>query len=640
MKTYVDARAAVIAAAVLISTVLPAAAAPPADPKSEDLASEIARLGAVGRCLSPSFSPDATELAVVCDLSGLPQVWRVPRDGGFPVQVTALPDQVGGVEWSPAGDRLAFTVAPGGGMNQQVYLVAPDGTGLTRLTDGGRDNNWLGEWERGGKVLTLTSNRRGAASMDAWRWNGETGELELLAENPGIGSVADLSPDGKRAVLWRMESRSDSNLFVKDLATGEEHLLTPHEPPGEVSDGTFSPDGSTVYLGTNTGRDRVAFGRVVLGDDGRPGPVEVLVERPDAELGDFVLSEDGKTVVLAWNVAGKSELDLRSLPGLERLPSPELPAELVGGLELSPDAAGRYLAMVVSGSTRPVDVWVYDRQTERLTQVTRSPHPGVELSSLVSPRLVTYEAHDGLELSGWLYEPPGVKSPAPYVLSFHGGPEGQERPAFRSDYQALVSRGIGVFAPNVRGSSGFGKRFVNLDNGDKRFDAIQDVLDQDAAPGLQQVLRGICDIERMLARVALKSARPRDLAGLRDALGELPALQRALSALGASRLRELGVQIDTRPRIHALLAKAVVDNPPVVLRDGGVIAEGYDAELDRHVAQVVDLDQIDPLLADAAERIAVGLEEPRAVRRHAGTGAEVPHALAAQRVNVADGVVV
>ena len=81
----------------------------------------------------------------------------------------------------------------------------------------------------------------------------------------------------------------------------------------------------------------------------------------------------------------------------------------------------------------------------------------------------------GLELSAWLYRPPGVASPAPYVLSFHGGPEGQERPRFRSDYQALLARGIGVFAPNVRGSSGFGKRFVNLDNGALRYDGIKDI---------------------------------------------------------------------------------------------------------------------------------------------------------------------
>ena len=468
---------ATLAALAVAASPLPAAraaaetaAAPPAE-----LAEEIARLAAVGRCHSPSWSPDAAELAVICDLSGNPQVWRVPRQGGWPRRVTATEDQVGAVAWSPSGDRIAFALAPGGGMNQQIYLVRPDGSDVVRLTDGGRDNNWLGAWERGGALLTLGSNRRGAASVDAWAWDAAAGELRLLAENPGIGTVSDVSRDGRRAVLWRMESRSDDNLFLRDLETGAEHLLTPHEPPGGFDGGLFSPDGRTVYLGSNAGRDTVAFARVRLDDAGRPGPIEVLAARDDAELSGFDVSEDGRTVALVWNAAGRSELDLRRLDGMEPLPAPELPAEVVGGVDFSPDPEGRWLAMTISGSTRPADVWVYDRGDSRLTQVTHSPHPGVDLDRLVRPRLVRYPAHDGLELTAWLYEPPGTTAPAPYVLSFHGGPEGQERPAFRSDYQALLARGIGVLAPNVRGSSGFGKRFVNLDNGRLRFDAIRDI---------------------------------------------------------------------------------------------------------------------------------------------------------------------
>jgi dipeptidyl aminopeptidase/acylaminoacyl peptidase len=93
----------------------------------------------------------------------------------------------------------------------------------------------------------------------------------------------------------------------------------------------------------------------------------------------------------------------------------------------------------------------------------------------VRPELVKYKAHDGLELSGWLYRPAGVTGPGPIVLSFHGGPEGQERPGFNTTYQALLSRGIAVFAPNVRGSSGFGKKFVNLDNGALRVNGVKDI---------------------------------------------------------------------------------------------------------------------------------------------------------------------
>jgi dipeptidyl aminopeptidase/acylaminoacyl peptidase len=116
-----------------------------------------------------------------------------------------------------------------------------------------------------------------------------------------------------------------------------------------------------------------------------------------------------------------------------------------------------------------------DVAARTLRQATRMPHVGVDLAQLVRPELVKFKAHDGLELSGWLYRPKGHTGPGAYVISFHGGPEGQERPAFRSDYQALLVAGIGVFAPNVRGSSGFGKQFVNLDNRELRFNGLKDI---------------------------------------------------------------------------------------------------------------------------------------------------------------------
>jgi dipeptidyl aminopeptidase/acylaminoacyl peptidase len=122
-----------------------------------------------------------------------------------------------------------------------------------------------------------------------------------------------------------------------------------------------------------------------------------------------------------------------------------------------------------------VDVWLLDLATRRFTQVTRSPHAGIDLAALARPELVRYRAQDGLELSGWLYRPRDSKGPLPMVLSFHGGPEGQARPGFNSTFQALVGRGIAVFAPNVRGSAGFGKKFVNLDNGALRVGAVKDI---------------------------------------------------------------------------------------------------------------------------------------------------------------------
>ena len=455
---------------------VPASAAAPAP--AEDLATAVTRMARVGACSSPSFSPDGQQLAFVSNLSGVPQVWTVAVSGGWPQPVTALDDQVGGVQWSPDGAWLAFSLAPGGGMNQQVYVVRPDGRDLHRLTAGGKDNNWLAGWSHDSRALAVSSNRVGGG-MDSYLWDVASGEARLVAKNAGTGTVTALSRDGRRAILQRVESRSDSNFFLVDLGSGRETLLTAHPPPGNLDGGLLSPEGETVYLSSDVGRDLAAFARVRVGTDGKPGPIEVLAARDDGELSDFALSEDGRTAALVWNVAGRAELALLDLSasgaGGRPTPVPSLPGEVLGGLTFSKD--GGKLAFVLSGAALLPDVWVLDVPSGRLSQVTHSPHPGVDLKSLVRPELVRYPAADGLALSGWLYRPPGVGagSPAPYVLSFHGGPEGQERPSFHADYQALLARGIGVFAPNVRGSSGFGKRFVNLDNGPLRVGAVRDI---------------------------------------------------------------------------------------------------------------------------------------------------------------------
>jgi dipeptidyl aminopeptidase/acylaminoacyl peptidase len=218
-----------------------------------------------------------------------------------------------------------------------------------------------------------------------------------------------------------------------------------------------------VYFVSNKDRDLLALARVKINENGKPGAIEVVAERTDSELAGGLMSDDGAMIALVWNIGGRGELAFYDVKNNRMTAGPNLPAEIVGGGDFTSD--GKYLAMVLTGAASPSNIWTLDLRTKRFTQLTDSPHPGVDLSKMVRPELVEYTAHDGLKLSGWLYKPHGAKGAMPLVLSFHGGPEGQEVPGFDSTYQALLMRGIAVFAPNVRGSSGFGKKFINLDNG-------------------------------------------------------------------------------------------------------------------------------------------------------------------------------
>lgn len=463
-------RRSLLLAALVLLLALPTVAMTAA-PVPDDLESVVTRMAQIGGNRSPSFSPDGRRIAFVSDRSGVPQVWMVPSEGGEPRQLTRLEDQVRGVEWSPDGRWLAFSVAPGGGLNEQIYLLDPDRQDPPRLiTEGGQVNNQLAGWS--GRWVRFSANPKDPGSLDAYIHDSRTGETRLVAVNPGIGFLTDLSADGKRAIVQRVRSRGDSNLYLIDLPAGKEQLLTPHTPPGTFQNGRLSPDGRTIYLASNQDSDRIGLERIAVGEDGRPGPVQRIAGREDAELEGFEIDEQGRTAALLWNAGGRSELGFLDLATLKQSSGPALPGEIVAGLDYSAD--GRSLLLTLMGAKLPSDVWVLDIASGKLRQVTRTPVEGVDLASLVAPELVTFPAHDGLQLSGWLYRPAGA-SPGPVVISFHGGPEGQERPNFNANYQALLSRGIGVLAPNVRGSAGFGKRFVNLDNGALRVDGVKDI---------------------------------------------------------------------------------------------------------------------------------------------------------------------
>lgn len=438
----------------------------------EEIAATVTSMARVGRASGPSFSPDGKWISFVADLSGVPQVWVVPVEGGYPRMVTNGEDPVTNAQWSPGSDWIAVTIAPGGGLNSQVYVVKPDGTGLRRLTDGGKDNNSLNAWTNDGKKLTIDSSRLDPASRDCFLIDIASGEIRLISRNPGIGNINNLSRDGGKALLQRLRNRGDNNLYLLDVATGKDTLLTPHSGTAEYF-GELAPDGHAAYVATDQDRDLAAFVRISIDGPKDHPAIEVLASREDGEISAVNLDRKGNMAALLWNIKGRSEISFYDLAHNKHLPGPKVPGEIVGGLAFSPD--GTRLAMAATGPAQPTDVWVLDIDTRKFRQITFSPHVGVDLTALVRPELVTFKAHDGLELSGWLYRPKGQNGPGPYVVSFHGGPEGQERPGFRSDYQALLSQGIGVFAPNVRGSAGFGKKFMNLDNGPLRVNGVKDI---------------------------------------------------------------------------------------------------------------------------------------------------------------------
>ncbi|MEU6408929.1 prolyl oligopeptidase family serine peptidase [Microbispora sp. NPDC046933] len=477
-------------------------------------------------CWTPALSPDRRAVAYVSDRDGAPRVWVQPVEPGGPARVVDTgPEPVADVSWSPAGDRLAVLVAPGGGEHTRVWTVRADGGDLRPLAAPESGSAWFVEWTGRGDLL-LVAEVSAAGLTEALLIDAATGSRETVAAGPLLHPEA-VSRDHAR-VLLRRGPRGVRRMYVKDLSPGgaglpgsgadlpgggtgrsgggtgrsgggtgrsggvaELPLLA--DLPGSTEHGVLSPDGGTAYLLTDAGRDRTALVAVPVAvpvdglvdgpagvpvDGGRECLPVVVAERPDAELDRFALSADGRRLVLVWNAAGRSELEVLEAgngtgggPGWVRCPLPAPPGEVVSSIRLSPD--GRVAVLAVEGPAQPSRVVVCDLEAGRYIAVAGAGR----LAGAVDAELVRVPARDGLELSGWLYRPPGALGPAPYAVFLHGGPEDQERPAFTPLYQCLVAAGIGVFAPNVRGSAGFGRAFRDADNHALRFRAIDDVAD-------------------------------------------------------------------------------------------------------------------------------------------------------------------
>lgn len=396
----------------------------------------------VSGCWSATLSPDGRHAAYVSDRGGSPKVWVQPVGSELTFLVDTGEHPVVSVHWSTGGGWLACVLAPGGAPRTEVWLVRPDGSAPHQVAGFGADTAENARWLPGRPLLAVTENLTTALLVDA-----EHGTRETIATGELI-SLLDVTADRRRALL-RHGPRGGRYIALHDLTTGTERHVT----SGEQA--CFGPDGS-VYARSDAG-ELPALIRFA------GGTAEVLASSPAAEVESFALTADGTSIAVLWNVrGGESDLTVLTEDGSKQI---DLPGSVASGVSWSFD--GSTLAFTAEGPGQQHGVWTYDGALHPVSAEPAAP-------DAVHPALHRFASHDGLEISGWLFEPAG-DGPHPAVVWLHGGPEAQERPGHGPLFQSLVDRGIAVFAANVRGSSGFGRTFVNADNGALRYAAIADV---------------------------------------------------------------------------------------------------------------------------------------------------------------------
>jgi dipeptidyl aminopeptidase/acylaminoacyl peptidase len=429
----------------------------------------------------PNMTPDARRVAFISDRRGTPELWvqDVAVDGPPPraTPIHLSDDPVVSVRWSADGKWLACAVATDGGVRTQVWVVRPDGTGARRIAGSWEIHAELGPWTRSGhRVAATVPGTRPGEPTRSYLVDPATGETEPLAVGDLI-HVLDLSV-GEQLVVLEDGRRGHQFCVVVDRAADQDHPLLPYPARGatEVALLRPAPPGGeaeyVAYLATDAGLPRRQLVAVALGRGGWRGPAGVLAARDDAELEGLDADDAGRLLLLVWNVQGRSEIELFDTVDDRRVPVSGLPGLVVTSPVLSRD--GSTVILALEGPERPRELWRLDTTTHAWSRVTDVPT--LPDRRLVTPTLETYTAFDGLRLTGWLYRVPGRSEPGPAMLHLHGGPEAQERPTFSPQHQAMAAAGIAVFAPNIRGSSGFGRAFVHADDLHGRQGAFDDVI--------------------------------------------------------------------------------------------------------------------------------------------------------------------
>jgi dipeptidyl aminopeptidase/acylaminoacyl peptidase len=451
---------------------------------------------------SPSLAPDGKRLFYLTNVTGTSQVWMIDLPAGAPKQVTNYEDNVSFVRFSPRGDGLVFGKARGGDENTQFFWMKADGTGIKELTNLPKVRHNFGDWSADGSRIYYAANKRNPQFFDIYAMTVADGKEELLYQFDGNNDFADASDNGEKIIVSRAgtELSLDNNLYLVDVKTKKETLLTPHTDASEFGDVEFLPDGDSIIFTSNQDREFSVMTQIDNLKNAKMPYVFTIRPEQNWDVEGIRFPERGSRFAYTLNREGFSEFHLRKFevsgkPLITHILADDeivkLPAQgVVGGLNFSKD--GRLLAFTFNSSKNNSDIWLYDTEKKSLTQITKSDRSGIAPESFVEPRLIKYKTFDGREIPAWYYLPnrplsmsasvdkdgkmtTSNTSNLPVIVSVHGGPEGQERPGFSPLYQYYLSRGYAVLATNVRGSTGYGKTFTHLDDVRKREDSVKDL---------------------------------------------------------------------------------------------------------------------------------------------------------------------
>lgn len=419
-------------------------------------------------------------IAFISDRSGVPQVWvteptgtAAGLEGGAVRQLTALPDRISALAATADGETLIIGMDTGGDEHQQLWRMPvpggdPDRAGEpVALTADPAVIHSFGAVSPAGDRFAFASNARDNRFFDVsviGLHDPASIPVLQLARDQALSPVA-YSADGGRLLIRQNTTNLDHDLFLHDPMGREPVLLTAHEGEAGVAAAAFAPDGQSVFVATNRDREFTALLRVDL-----TGAVVEVIAEPEWDVETVEVSAASGAVAWSVNEDGVSRVVVRPAAA-GPIAVTGLPAGTIERLVWSP--AGDRLAVSLTTPTAPGAIWLValDGTATPLVAPALGELAGV---ALPEPEIVRFETFDGRRIPAFWFRPPG-DGPFPVVVDVHGGPEGQRRAGWQPVLQFLVSRGFAVLSTNVRGSTGYGKRYSHLDDVERRYDSVRDL---------------------------------------------------------------------------------------------------------------------------------------------------------------------
>ncbi len=442
----------------------------------------------------PTWSPDGKSIAFISNMSGRNNIWVVPSDGGWPVQLTVSDQRQSAPTWSPDGKWIAYQSDYDGDELWDIFLVSPKTGKVVNLTSTREIAETDPTWSPDGRHLAYLVKPKTSATPEIDIYDTLMREVKHLTSNTPQdkrNSNPIWSKDGKYIVYSQEQAKgTDSNIFIADVATAKSTLLTPHEGEQLYSANDVSPDGIAkdmdyLLITSNAENGYDNIGLLGVGMKGErngyyvPDKIKWLT-RDKWEIRGGEFSPDGKHITFSANVDGNEDIYLHDLATdkSNALPIPKGVNETAGGHSaFSKD--GSRLLYYHNGPTAPGDLWVYTMATGKSHQVTHSLVAGVRSEDMIEPYLVHYPSRDGKwTISAFLYVPYNMarNGQNAAIVYIHGGPASQSMNSFNRFVQYAANQGYMVLAPNYRGSTGYGKDFQKANLFDMGGGDLQDVL--------------------------------------------------------------------------------------------------------------------------------------------------------------------